>query len=260
MTGLPLLNTFTVGVDGYNPVDSLGIQPIHNNDKYDHLVQAAGPYTDIVTVTKLVHTTVLRTLTTQVPQTIVSTQYRVSTHTYGQSVTTLRSTSIFCIEPGKSRVEDSYEVVDPLTAHSQTPPLRNIGLGGRSKSSNGNNIQLEINPLLKPTTSFKDNNALYRTWIGTLVSNGDYNDSNEEEEIETPSKFILLQHLWPKGFILEDNASGAKQHISLTPAESQAYFGKRRLEVGTDGSTLLVLDDDSANLEKPVLESSLRQR
>ena len=180
-----------------------------------------------VVKTKLFHTTIMRTVTQTVPRTVVSKVERVSTIRYGgPSYQTVTRTSVYCSEPDSNSVEDiSFEdnQFGPAFPFA-TPPLPKVIARSKEDSFEGS--------LLAPTTSFKTEPSLYRTWIGSLAS-----DSESREDIEVPSKFIILQHMWPKGFVLGGpDASGEVQQIRLLPADDFPIAINRRLELGVEAS------------------------
>ncbi|XP_018012310.1 uncharacterized protein LOC108669477 [Hyalella azteca] len=194
-----------------------------------------------------VYSTVLQTLTTLVPRTVISTKHFVSTVSYGQTVTTIRSTSVYCIKPEQRRGQYN-QYTPPVSLHSATPPL--------PISPHRTDYKGEPTAFIRPTPHIKADPSLYQTWVGALVNgNEGYTDPHGAE---MPTKFILLQNLRPRGFVLEDGSKDGGLHVKISHNERK-YGGIINRKLNFDD-----VDDDSLEDEVvhaktfPLIQSSLR--
>lgn len=235
---------------------------------------AVGRGGHYVTKTKLIHTTVLRTVTTKVPQTIIKTRNLVSTINYSPTTTTLLRTSVVCLKPTYSN-ENSYEGGSryKFSSGQASSEIRGSYQTPKKGKSNGNSYSLPTPPLtaqyksgqnghykhstIHPTSSYESDPSLYRTWLGSFVDKGDsYKDSDESAVI--PSQFILLQHMWPKGFIVGDGYhSNEKTHFRLRHISDLDERSKRTLPSRVTAAKRIV--PNNARNFKPILLSPSRQ-
>lgn len=198
---------------------------------------------------RMVTTTFYRTLSTKVPKTIVATRSLVSTISYGQTLTTIRSTSVFCIEPPPKTYYESgvaYQGASVYNPQMGTPPLP-LYTQNVAESYNA--------PVLLPHASYPTNPSQFRTWVGSLVD-----DESGSSYDGKPNKFVLIQHMWPKALVVGDGTNEGYTRIDLVPGNP--YFGgvNRRLELPVDGSSdSLGRGKSLVTIQQPLLQSSLRQ-
>ena len=235
-------------------------------------VNRGGKY---LTNTKLVHTTVLRTVSTKVPQTVVKTRQLISTINYSPTTTTLYRTSVYCLQPAYRNLDSqgykltggngaavssllatqyrvpnlspllqsNYEVskeTPSLYPNYQIPnstpylhPINKIVDKNSIISSNYNlpKIDYAALPELNPTQTYDTDPSLYRTWVGTFVNKDTSNDGTRVNT-KIPAKFILLQHMWPKSFVVGGgNLYNLNPQIKLRHISDVAEFNKRKLHL-----------------------------
>ncbi|KAF2368194.1 hypothetical protein FHG87_001056 [Trinorchestia longiramus] len=226
---LPVSNNYNLPQQNY-------ALPIQN----EYIPPARSLYAPASTV---IVTTVLRTMTSMVPRTLVGTNYRVSTVTPGQTATTIRSTSVYCLQPEQRRGQYNQYTL-PVQSHSATPPL----------PISPHNTKHDHVPtaFVRPTPSLKSDSSSYQTWVGAVV--GADNGYSSPHDSDLPSKFILLQNLKPQGFVVEDGSKNGGTRVKLSHDERK-YGGilnrKLNLDSVSDSDIGVALSNRKGSYQSP---------
>ena len=95
----------------------------------------------------------------------------------------------------------------------------------RFAQKNFDDLKFSVSDHLKSGSLQSPSSSQFRTWVGTLSPQTGENGRQLSAAVggEIPEKFVLLQHLWPKGFILGSREN--QQLVNLTPLDTRNKRG-----------------------------------